>query len=297
MKDTVVVFGGAGFLGSHVADQLTLKGYNVLIFDKIKSPYLKENQEMIIGDIENREHVKNAIKNSRFVYHFAAIADINKSKIDPVLTLKVNTLSTLYILDACREFRVERIIFGSTIYVYSQHGSFYRSSKQASELFIENYQQDFNLKYTILRYGSLYGPRANDFNFINNIIIQAIKNKKVIREGDGEELREYIHVIDAARASVNILDATYENQNIIITGDRLIRVRDLLLLVKEIFENKIEIEFQPSEKIEHHYNITPYAFKPRIAKKYLLKDYYDLGQGLLDLVYKNFKKLKKEIEK
>jgi UDP-glucose 4-epimerase len=83
-------------------------------------------------------------------------------------------------------------MFASTIYVYSELGSFYRVSKQACEKIVEEYQKEFDLDYTILRYGSLYGPRANEFNFISNALVQALKNKKIVRRGDGKEVRECI---------------------------------------------------------------------------------------------------------
>ena len=297
MKGKVVVFGGSGFLGSHVADLLSDEGYSVTIFDLKKSQYLKSNQEMIIGNILNRNQIKEAIKGANLVYHFAAIADIKEAQENPVEAVEVNILSTTYILDACREFAVERFVYGSTIYVYSEHGSFYRSTKQASELIIENYQKIYNLNYTILRYGSLYGPRANHFNFINRVIIQAIKNKKIVREGNGEELREYIHIKDAARASVEILSDNFKNSNIMITGTKSMRIHDVLEMITEMFNEKIKVEYT-NDVLEAHYNITPYTFKPKVAKKYQLNYYHDLGQGVLEQIYDNYERLlaKGEIE-
>jgi UDP-glucose 4-epimerase len=297
MRGKVVVFGGSGFLGSHVADLLSDDGYSVVIFDLKSSKYLKSNQEMIIGDISNRDQIKETVKGAKFVYHFAAIADIKEAQENPVEAVEVNILSTTYILDACREYEVKRFVYGSTIYVYSEHGSFYRSTKQASELIIENYQKIYNLNYTILRYGSLYGPRANHFNFINRIIIQAIKDKKIVREGNGQELREYIHIKDAARASVEMLSGNFKNANIMITGTKSMRIHDVLEMITEMFNEKIKVEYT-NEVLEAHYNITPYTFKPKVAKKYQLNYYHDLGQGVLEQIYDNYEKLlaKGEIE-
>jgi len=293
MKERVIVFGGSGFLGSHIADQLSEAGYHVVVFDTRQSPYLRDDQEMMIGDITDQDTVRSAVKGCTYVYHLAAIADIQEAQDNPIATVKVNVLSTMYVLDACREFEVKRLIYGSTIYVYSEHGSFYRSSKQSAELFIENYQKIYNVDYTILRYGSLYGPRANHFNFINNIINQALLSKEIRRKGNGNELRDYIHVIDAAIASVKILDKDFVNANIIITGHSSLRVRDLLNMVKEMFNNEIDIVYL-DEIMESHYEITPYSFKPRVAKKFILNHYHDLGQGILDMIYKNYKTLTKE---
>ena len=288
--EKVVVFGGSGFLGSHVADMLSDEGYEVVIFDLNKSQYLRNDQQMVTGSILNRELLREVIKGAKYVYHFAAIADIKEAQENPVLAVEVNILSTTYILDACREFDVQRFIYGSTIYVYSEHGSFYRSTKQASELILENYQKIYNLEYTVLRYGSLYGPRANHFNSINKFIIQALKNKEIKREGDGEELREYIHIKDAARASVEILSDGFVNANVMITGTKSMRIKDLLAMIKEMLNEKIEINYTNSV-LEEHYNITPYSFKPKVAKKYHLNYYHDLGQGVLDQIYYNYEKL------
>ncbi len=290
MKEKVVVVGGSGFLGSHVADSLSDEGYDVFIYDITPSEYLRSDQHMITGNILDREAIDKVIEGSKYVYHFAAIADIKEAQENPVEAVEVNILSTTYLLEACRKHKVERFIYGSTIYVYSEHGSFYRSTKQASELLIENYRDIYNLDHTILRYGSLYGPRANHFNFINRIIIQAIKEHKIIREGSGKELREYIHIKDAARASVEILSGEYANTNIMITGTKSMRVRDLLSMIKEMFNEKIEIEYT-NELLEEHYNITPYTFKPRVAKKYQLNFYHDLGQGILEQIYSNYEQL------
>ena len=202
----VLVIGGAGFLGSHIADNLSGRGYIVTIYDKIKSKYLNKSQKMIVGDIQDKEAMDKAIKNSDYVFHFAGVADIAESIKAPLLTVENNILATSYILDSCKKHKIKKIIFASTIYVYSELGSFYRCTKQACEILIENYYQEFGLEYNILRYGSLYGHRANKFNFIYQVINQALKEGKITRKGDGNEIRDYIHVIDAAEASVNIFE-------------------------------------------------------------------------------------------
>jgi len=291
MNNKAVVFGGAGFLGSHVADALSKAGHEVTVFDIYESKYLQNNQKMVAGDILDFDLVADTVSGADYAYNFAAIADIGQAAEDPLKTIKYNVLGNANILEACREKKVKRFLFGSTIYVYSQHGSFYRTSKQASELLIENYSKDFGLEYTILRYGSLYGPRANKFNFINNIVNQAILEKKITRDGDGGELRDYIHVEDAADASVQVLSSEYINSNVMITGDKSMRVRDLLEMIREIFNNEIEIIYNDSNLI-HHYDFTPYSFKPRVAKKIQLKNHHDLGQGILDMIYQNFEQLK-----
>lgn len=290
--ESVVVFGGSGFLGSHVADELSNRGFKVYIFDRAVSKFKAENQEMIIGDILDRDAVREVIKKVDFVYHFAAIADIGESREKPVKTAQFNIIGTMNILDACREFNIKRFVYSSTIYVYSDHGSFYRSSKQACELFIENYQIEFSLPFTILRYGSLYGPRANHFNFIKNAIIEALTTKEINRKGDGKEIRDYINVLDAACSSVDILEKSYENSYVMITGPQTMRVGELLNMIREILNNEIEINYL-NEGFAGHYQITPYSFKPRVALKVIPKNYHDLGQGILECVYDIYDELNK----
>jgi UDP-glucose 4-epimerase len=282
------VFGGSGFLGSHVADVLTERGYDVRIFDTRSSPYLQKGQEMVVGSILDRQKVKSAVQGCNVVYNFAGIADIDQAKNQPVETVEINILGNTIVLDACRMHNVKRFVFASSVYVYSDSGSFYRSSKQACELIIENFYEKYGLAYTILRYGSLYGPRSDERNWIFRILKQAVKEGKITREGDGEELREYIHVEDAARCSVDILSNDFENEYVILTGYQQLKIKDLMLMIREMLGNRIELEFLPS-KSNVHYEITPYSFNPRIAKKLVSKHYLDMGQGLLQCLKNIYK--------
>ncbi|MBN1693512.1 MAG: NAD-dependent epimerase/dehydratase family protein [Dehalococcoidales bacterium] len=287
-----IVFGGSGFLGSHVADALTGAGYETTVFDVAASPYLQKSQQMITGNILDKKAVEKAVAGCDVVYNFAGMADLNRAHEKPVETIESNVLGNTIILEACRLNKVKRFVFASTIYVYSSAGSFYRSSKQACELIIENYHEVFGLPYTILRYGSLYGPRAGETNWIYSALKQALTEGKIIRPGDGEEVREYIHVEDAARSSVMILDGEYENESVIIAGQQSMKLKDIMVMIKEILQNKIELEFVPASS-NLHYSITPYKFNPKIARRLILNSYMDLGQGLLqclDEVYKKHQK-------
>ncbi len=279
-----IVFGGSGFLGSHVADALTEAGHKVTVYDVKSSPYLQRGQKMVVGDILDQKKVVAVVKGAGVVYNFAGIANIEQSSLDPLTTVKQNILGNTILLEACRKAGVERFVFASSLYVYSKTGSFYRSTKQACELLTENYLEVFGLPYTILRYGSLYGPRADDNNFIHKILKQAVNEKRIVREGDGEEIREYIHVADAAKGSVEILGKEFENQHVIITGNQQMKVKELLLMIREILDNSVKVEYKEST-VTSHYEITPYTFIPKIAKRIVHKTYLDLGQGLLHLIH------------
>ena len=252
---------------------------------------------MIIGDILDIDQVSKVIKDCDYVYHFAGMSDIEEAHKKPIETIERNVLGTTTILEGCKKHKIKRFIFASTLYVYGKAGSFYRSSKQACEIIIENYNDQYKIPFTVLRYGSLYGPRAGENNYINRIVKQAITKGKIISFGEGTDLREYIHVEDAARYSVEILGKEFENQYVIFTGAQPMRRKDLLLMIKEIMANKIKIEYEPEES-PLHYEITPYVFQPKIAKKYVGKHYLDLGQGILQVIHDIYKDQKhyKELE-
>jgi len=278
-----VVFGGSGFLGSHVADALTNAGYDTTVYDIKSSPYLQKSQKMVVGDILDKKAVDKAVKTADIVYNFAGMADIDEAQDKPLAAIEGNILGNTIILEACRKNKIKRFVFASSLYVYSNLGSFYRSSKQACELIIENYNEVYGIPYTILRYGSLYGPRATERNYIYNIIKQAITKGKISSFGDKEDLREYIHVEDAARGSVEILDKDFERECVILSGVEPLKRHDLIRMIQEMLGNKIDIEYLPTES-KHHYKITPYAFKPKTAKKLVSKYYLDIGQGMLECI-------------
>jgi UDP-glucose 4-epimerase len=209
------------------------------------------------------------------------MADIDEAYTKPLETIEKNVMGNTIILESCRKNKVKRFVLASTIYVYSDSGSFYRSSKQACELIVENYKESFNLPYTILRYGSLYGPRSKDNNWIKKIIKQALTEGKITRHGDGEEIREYVHVKDAANLSVKILSSEFENKNVIISGNQPIKIKDLHTMVKEMLGNKIKLEYLPDVS-NTHYEVTPYNFNPKLAQKLVSTQFHDIGQGILE---------------
>ncbi|MCH9639381.1 MAG: NAD(P)-dependent oxidoreductase [Betaproteobacteria bacterium] len=280
-NETVIVFGASGFLGSHVADALTNAGYHVRLFDRSPSPFLKTDQEMVVGDIMNLDQVIQAVKGADIVYNFAAIADIDEAHNKPVATTTINVLGNTHVLEAARLANVRRFIFASSIYVYSESGSFYRASKQASERFTETYHDRYGLEYNILRYGSLYGRRSDKRNGIYRMLHEAIDQHSITYKGSGEAMREYIHVEDAARMSVQVLAPDYANRHLILTGQERLRIKDVMTMISEIMPWPVQLNYDDAN-IVHHYEMTPYAFQPRIGRKLVLNEHVDLGQGLLD---------------
>lgn len=282
--NNVVVYGGSGFLGSHVADALSDAGCNVRIFDCQVSPYLRSDQSMCLGDLMDLDAVVKAAEGCQYIYNFAGLADIDEAKNKPIDTVSLNVLGNIHALEAARLVNARRFIYASTVYVYSNAGSFYRASKQSAERFIEVYNERYGLNYTILRYGSLYGRRADKRNGLYRIVRQALVNKKIIYEGSPNSLREYIHVQDAARLTAHILKPEYANRHIIITGQERMAVKDVIKMIVEMLPNiETKTEFLNSS-LDGHYEMTPYSFNPKVGNKLVSNDYVDIGQGLLDCI-------------
>jgi len=285
----VIVFGGSGFLGSHVADSLTEVGHAVTIFDVNPSPYLRFGQSMYVGDILSPEQVLDAVAAHTIVYNFAGLTDLDDATTRPVDTIRLNVEGNANILEACRMANVERFVYASTIYVYSDKGGFYRCSKQAAETYIEEMNRKYDLDFTILRYGTLYGPRADERNSIYRYLKEAVETGSVVCSGSGEEMREYIHVRDAARLSVRILDDEYRNQHIIISGHYPMRFKDMILMIQEILGKNITIKFS-AKKNPDHYTYSPYSFIPKIGHKLVNHRYLDMGQGFLECLHEIYRK-------
>jgi UDP-glucose 4-epimerase len=277
------VIGGSGFLGSHVADQLADAGFSVRVYDKSASPWLRAGQEMILGDVLDLGSLETATRDCEAVYNFAALADLNAARDKPLQTVQINVLGAVNVLEACRRNSVSRMVYASTVYVYSREGGFYRCSKQAAEHYVEEYQHVYGLDFTILRYGSLYGPRADDTNGLRRLVSRALDSGILRYEGSPDTLREYIHVQDAARASVAALAEDFRNQSVVLTGQEPMRVIDLLEMLAEILGLQGGVEFVPGEQ-PGHYVRTPYAYQPKLGRKYVPPMHVDLGQGLLQLI-------------
>jgi len=287
-----IVVGGSGFIGSHVADHLSDAGYKVTIYDNIKSQWLRDDQDFILGDVLDIDQLYNAISGAEIVYNFAAIADLNQALEQPRKTVNINILGNLNVMEASHAHGVKRFVYTSTIYVHSRDGGFYRCSKQASEAYVEEYQKIYGLDYTILRYGSLYGPRADESNGLYRIVKSALESGVVKYEGDIEAMREYIHVEDAARASVDALKDEFCNENVVLTGQEPMRVIDMMKMLAEILNLPAEsIEFVNDHYVGHYVR-TPYAYQPKLGRKYIPPMHVDLGQGLLHMI----NELSKEID-
>jgi len=279
----ILVTGGAGFLGSHLVEVLLERGHEVTVFDRVRSSWIAPQARVVLGDLLDANVLASAVAFQDAVYHLAGFADLNAAKTRPLDTVEANIVGTVRLLEAMRNAAVSRFLFASTAYVYSREGGFYRCSKQACESYIEEYARVFDLRYTILRFGSLYGPRADVTNGVYRLLRTAMAEGRINHNGGPDDIREYIHVEDAARLSVEVLSSEFEGQHMMITGNSPTRAADLFTMFQEILGRGITVEYRRVEGAGH-YAVTPYAYTPRAGKKLVTPCYVDMGQGLLRMV-------------
>jgi UDP-glucose 4-epimerase len=266
-------------------DALLSRGHAVTVLDRVRSRYVPDAARFVAADLADAAAVAAAIAGHDAVYHLAGFADLNAAKTRPLDTVHANILGTVHVLEGMRAHGVARLLFASTAYVYSREGGFYRCSKQACESYIEEYARAFGTRFTVIRYGSLYGPRADASNGVYRLLRTAMTEGRIAYAGAPDDVREYIHVEDAARLSADVLDAAWEGQHVTLTGASPTRAADLFTMFSEILGRDVEIDYRHSGGPgSGHYAVTPYAYTPRPGKKLVSTQYVDMGQGLLRMI-------------
>lgn len=280
----VLVFGGLGFLGSYLVEELQRRKYNVTIADIAQTNNNSTN--LVVCDISNKEEVDRVFENNRFdiVYNLAGFANLDDAVNNPMETMNLNVISNMYILEACLQNKVEFYVYASSAYAMSNKGSFYGISKLASEKIIEEYNKQHDLPFVILRYGSVYSERKFHNNYIYKVVEQAVKQGKINHHGSGHEIREYIHAADAARLSVDVIETDdFKNMHVVLTGSERIRRQELFEMIKEILNDGVQIEYNELDSA-NHYKYTPYSFSAAVSKKLIANPHIDMGQGLLECI-------------
>jgi UDP-glucose 4-epimerase len=225
----ILVTGGAGFIGSNVADAYVVAGHEVAVVDNLttgKKENLNSQAKFFEVDIRDKLKISQIISDfsPEVINHHAAQIDVRKSVSDPVYNAEVNELGTINLLEAAVKSKVRRIIFASTggaIYgeVSKKSGadenhpqepiSPYAITKRAAEMYFHSYKINYGLNYTVLRYGNVYGPRQDPLGEAGVIAIfcgKILKREQPTIYGDGNQLRDYIYVGDVVRVNLLVLD-------------------------------------------------------------------------------------------
>ncbi len=281
-----LIFGGSGFIGSHLIEELLNQGYEVWNYDlegfDIDHKYYFEIRDSIL-----HEHKKlmNDIYQIQpdVVFNFAALANIEDCNQDPFDAFDINICGNQNILEGIIANKVKKYVYASSLYARSDKSGAYGLTKKHSEDWVKYYAKKYGFSYIILRFGTVFGSRAPEENSIQKIIKQALKTKVISYYGSGKEVRNYISVEDAARFTREIIsEEKYWNKTINLMGHQYIKSADLLELLKDILGNDYKIQFR-NEPHEDHYVISPYSYDKDSVINYV-SDYSDLGLGLLRVI-------------
>jgi UDP-glucose 4-epimerase len=232
---TILITGGAGFIGSHTVDLLVQTGARVIVYDNLATGKLTNldlfhpNLEFQPGDVLDYAKLFAQVKRADAVLHLAALPSVPKSIEDPVHSLQVNTLGFLHVLQAIREAtKPIRLVYASSAAVYGNNSELpcndeadlnqqvlspYALEKANNERYAELFARLFNVNSLALRYFNVYGPRQDPNSPYSGVIAKFIehyqKQEQITVWGDGEQSRDFIYVDDVARANVAALQSDY----------------------------------------------------------------------------------------
>jgi UDP-glucose 4-epimerase len=237
----ILVTGGSGFIGSHVVDKLIENNLDVTIFDIVK-PH-RRDVAFIKGSIESVGELNAAMSDVEYVFHIAAFANINKVVEKPLKAVDLNIMSTAKVLEAARNSEIERVIYASSYFVESGMGHLYTTTKAASEMLCKDYYTLYGLPFTILRYGTAFGPRSRGEDVISIFVKKALSHQPLTIHGDGNQSRNFIYVEDLAEGNVAALKDVAKNKTYNLEGMRAITVKEIAQTVKKLVGD-VEIEYK-----------------------------------------------------
>ncbi len=254
-----LVTGGAGFIGSAIANRLLNRGDEVYIIDNLKTGYLENIPDgaiFIEGDF-SRDKTLDRLENIRFdaIFHIGGQSSGEISFEDPEYDLNTNTLSTLKLLEYCQKTNCKRFIYASTMSVYGEDGekeqfseeditepkSFYAVGKLASENYLKIFQREFGIEYTALRYFNVYGEGQNLENLKQGMVSIYLKQffddnfKEVEVKGSLDRFRDLIYIDDVVDITVETLNnPKFKNQIVNVGTGKKTTVREILELIRKL---------------------------------------------------------------
>jgi UDP-glucose 4-epimerase len=256
----VLVTGGSGFIGSHVVDKLRARGHEPVIYDLRPSLWHEPGPvDTVLGSITDREALERALHSCDAVAHLAAVADVNDVHASPEDAERVNARGTVTVLEAARRAGVKRIVYASTIWVYSDcveeavdeetllpaPSHLYTSTKLAGELYCKAYQELYGIDYTILRFGIPYGPRAREAAVIPAFVGKAMRGDPLTLAGDGGQSRRFVYVEDLADGVALGLSDVATNRVYNLASNENVTIKQIAERVQELIGG-VEIVYTPA---------------------------------------------------
>jgi UDP-glucose 4-epimerase len=236
-----LVTGGAGFIGSHVVDQLLAGGHDVRIFDVRQGSQAPRGRcEDVVGDLLDPACLGAAAQGCDVIIHLAAAADVGLVAKDPAGSEALNSRGTLNVLEAARATGA-RVVYASTIWVYSDvratdvdedselglPSHLYTATKLAGEMYCHSYGELYGVPTTILRFGIPYGPRARPAAVLPIFVNKALAGEPLTIAGDGLQTRRFVYVEDLAEGVVNALRPEAAGRVYNLVGEEETSVRDI----------------------------------------------------------------------
>jgi UDP-glucose 4-epimerase len=265
----ILVTGGAGFIGSHMVEQLVKEGYNVRIIDDLSSGKIENIQrllstgkvDLVIGDIRDASFVTKNVNDIDVVVHFAGVASVPFSFKNPELTFDINLFGTLNLLRACVEMDVSRFVFVSSCAVCGDPQSLpvreehqtnpispYAESKLMAERYCIGFQQRQFLQAVVMRFFNVYGPRQgmNDYSGVITRFIDCVRQKKpLLIYGDGSQTRDFVNVHDIVQAVLaSIKSSESEGEVFNIGSGTPTSINELAKTVLELAGVDLEIQYE-----------------------------------------------------
>lgn len=266
----ILVTGGAGFIGSHVVDSLVSEGHSVIVIDNLSAGDKKNlnlRAKFCHEDLSNFEKIREIFDTEKpeIVYHLAAQIDVRKSVENPVEDARVNIVNSVHLIDLCVKNNVKHFIFSSTGgAIYGDDASIptheherekplspYGIAKLAIEKYLHFYNKVYGIKYTVLRYSNVYGPRQNskgEAGVISIFLDKMFSNSNPTIFG-GLQTRDFVFVEDVARANLLALSDTKSETYNIGTGKET-DIIELFSKLNKYFGNRFKAEFQEKRKGE-----------------------------------------------
>jgi UDP-glucose 4-epimerase len=223
----VLVTGGAGFIGSNIADLLLEKGYEVICIDNLSTGSrrnVNKNLKLYVKDICTAD-IRNVFKKEKpdYVVHEAAQINVRTSVSDPAFDAKVNIIGSINVLECCKDYNVKKVVYASSGgAIYGEPVKLpadekhqirplcpYGASKYSVENYLSIYKKTYGLDYVALRYANVYGPRQDPLGEAGVIAIfmnKLSRGEKPVIYGDGEQSRDFVYVGDVARANLLALE-------------------------------------------------------------------------------------------
>ncbi len=264
MSNKVLVTGGSGFIGSHLVENLLSKKYLVTVLVPydinnsigwLKSLKLKKKVKIVHGDVCDQSLIFKLVKKSNYVIHLAALISIPYSYQSPSSYVNTNILGTLNILEACRKYKINRMLQTSTSEVYGsaqytpideKHPlnaqSPYAATKIAADQLALSYFRSFNLPVTVIRPFNTFGPRQSLRAVIPTIISQVLNGNLDIKLGNISTKRDFTHVKDTANGFVMALKAKNIDGEVINLGTGInFSIKNVIDIISKITKKKINI--------------------------------------------------------